>query len=141
MTSHHSMAHNVAKAVVVEVDDCPETNVRVFPFLKNVRKLLNNPKPMEGSVWNADCTSSVHGEINTGSWWASAEKTMVNRMEHCGVVNQEKHKLCPLLFFIDGAHCDRMAVCKQNQCFVQLETQACNSEMIQWHGSFLGSCQ
>ena len=107
LTSHHSMSHNVANVVVVEVDDYPETKVRVFPFLQNIRKLLKNPKLMEGSVWNADPNSSVYGEINTGSWWASAEKNMVKRMEHYGVGPQEKHKLCPLLFFIDGTHCDR----------------------------------
>ena len=54
-------------------------NIRVFPFLENVKWLLNQKDLLHGSLWKYDPTSDVYSEMNTGYWWKNAEENMLHR--------------------------------------------------------------
>eukprot|EP00957_Ditylum_brightwellii_P080448 6118942-Ditylum_brightwellii.AAC.1 len=62
---------------------------------------------MEGSIWRkAPDNFPNYGEINTGKWWAATEQQLERRLSYHSVSNKQKHFLCPVIFFIDGTHCD-----------------------------------
>ena len=107
LTSHKSMSHNIPFIVDVQIPSLPPVSVRIFPFLKNVKFLLRDKDMMKDSVWRHDPASLHYTEMNTGSWWGKAERTMHSRLASMGIPNLNKHFLCPVIFFIDKTHCDR----------------------------------
>eukprot|EP00957_Ditylum_brightwellii_P068918 5231335-Ditylum_brightwellii.AAC.1 len=62
---------------------------------------------MKGSIWRKAPDNVLHyGKINTGKWWASAEAQMEWQLTYHSVPNKQKHFLYPIIFFIDGTHCN-----------------------------------
>eukprot|EP00957_Ditylum_brightwellii_P189907 14457238-Ditylum_brightwellii.AAC.1 len=62
---------------------------------------------MKGSILRKAPDNVLHyGVINTGKWLASAEAQMEWRLTYHSVPNKQKNFLCPIIFFIDGTHCD-----------------------------------
>ena len=80
-------------------------NIRVFPFLENVKWLLNQKDLLHGSLWKYDPTSDVYSEMNTGYWWKNAEENMLHRTRNA--IDDFPHTLIPIIAFIDKTHCTK----------------------------------
>ena len=78
-------------------------NVRVYPFLENIKWLLQNKELMEMPLLSYDNTSTSYDELNTGLWWYEAEKNMNERVIRSG--SKLRHVLIPVILFIDKTHC------------------------------------
>ena len=89
----------------VTVHENIKINIRVFPFLENVKWLLNQKDLLHGSIWKYDSSSTVYSEMNTGHWWKNAEKSMLHRTRNA--VDDFPHTLIPIIAFIDKTHCTK----------------------------------
>ena len=78
--------------------------IRVFPFLHNIKWLLNNQLLMEDAYFRYNSSSQVYSEFNTGTWWKEAEENMLERVRKSGWCT-ERHVLIPIILFIDKTHC------------------------------------
>ena len=110
LTSHKSVCHNVATQYMVEIGNYPPCEVSVFPFVKNVRRKMNNAKLMNNVMLQYEGGMGVpYGELNTTGWWKNAEGSLRNELQERGVIESEilLHIIVPIVLFIDATHCDR----------------------------------
>lgn len=78
-------------------------NVRVFPFIENIKWLLKEKDLMEDSIWNYNSSTTNYAEMNTGYWWKNAEERM--RLKTVNAHHDLEHVLIPVIPFIDKTHC------------------------------------
>ena len=86
------------------VDDTSHL-IRVFPFLDNVKWLLTQEEFMSKGLFKYDSKSDCYSELNTGYWWKTAERKMLDRTKFVVTSTGSKHILVPIILFIDKTHC------------------------------------
>ena len=87
----------------IKVYENISVNIRVFPFVDNVKWLLIQKDLMHDSNWKFDPSSNVYSELNTGSWWRNAEERLLHRTRNSK--QDLEHLLIPIIAFIDKTHC------------------------------------
>lgn len=107
LTKYKSVSNNIPRSIEAKVDEAHPFIIQLFPFIKNVQRLLLDSNIMDKSVWRYDPSSNYYDEINTGQWWANAELNMFQRLCQSGISNHQNHYICPVILFIDSTHCDR----------------------------------
>ena len=77
--------------------------VRVFPFVENIKWLLQQEDLMNNALWEYNSSTTKYSEMNTGYWWKKAEESMLERTRNS--YHDHPHVLIPVIPFIDKTHC------------------------------------
>ena len=105
----------LSKALLQLMVPFPPMHVYRFILLHHVKRQLQNPDNLKGTMWNYAgkrdpiTNERIFGSLNSSDWWKNADAALTEDLNKLGN-NKPKgsHYMCPIIGFDDSTLCDNI---------------------------------